>query len=93
MGDVLASPPTVLLLFFGSGWETLITAIRIPALIAVACGLGSLLVLERRDRRGDIAATVLLGAAVASHPLGLSFLAAAAVLVIARPSSERGKSL
>ena len=93
VGDVLAIPPTVLLLFFGSGWETLITAIRIPALIAVACGLGSLLVLERRDRRGDIAATVLLGAAVASHPLGLSFLAAAAVLVIARPSSERWKSL
>lgn len=93
VGDLMAIPPTVLLLFFGSGWETTITAIRIPSLIAVACGLGSLLALERRDRRGDLTATALLSAAVASHPLGLSFLAAAAVLVIARPSAQRWRSV
>jgi hypothetical protein len=89
VGYLMAVPPTILLLFFGCGWETVITPIRIPSLIAVGCGLGSLLVLERHDRRGDIVAAVLLSAAVASHPIGLSFLAAAGVLVVARPQRER----
>jgi hypothetical protein len=92
VGDLLALPPTVLLLLFGSGWETLITPLRIPALIALASGLGSLIVLERRDRRGDVAAMALLSAAVASHPIGLSFLVAAGVLVIARPPPARWRS-
>jgi hypothetical protein len=92
VGDLMALPPTLLLLFFGSGWETTITAIRIPSLIAVAAGLGTLLTLERRDVRGDIAAAVLLTVAVASHPIGLSFLAAAGVLILARPSAERWRT-
>jgi hypothetical protein len=93
VGAALALPATVLLLFFGSGWETLITAIRIPSLIALASGLGSLIALERRDRRGDVAASALLTVSVASHPIGVSFLAAGGVLVIARPSPERYRSL
>jgi hypothetical protein len=93
LGALLALPPTILLLFFGSGWETLITAIRIPSLIALAAGLGSVIVLERRDRRGDIAAAVLLSVSVASHPIGLSFLAAAGVLVITRPTPDRWTGL
>jgi hypothetical protein len=92
VGDLMALPPTFLLLFFGSGWETTITAIRIPSLIAVAAGLGTLLVLERRDRRGDIAAAVLLSVSIASHPIGLCFLAAAGVLIVARPSPERWRT-
>jgi hypothetical protein len=92
VGDLMALPPTLLLLFFGSGWETTITAIRIPSLIAVAAGLGTLLVLERRDLRGDVAAAVLLTVAIASHPIGLSFLAAAGVLVVVRPSPERWRT-
>jgi hypothetical protein len=91
VGDLLAVPPTLVLLFFGSGWETVLTAIRIPSLIAVASGLGSLLMLERRDRHGNIAAAALLTAAVASHPVGLSFLAAAAVIVLGRPTPQRWK--
>ncbi len=93
VGALLALPPTVLLLFFGSGWETLITAIRIPSLIALSCGLGALIALERRDRGGDVGAAALLTASVASHPIGLSFLAAGGVLVIARPSPQRWSSL
>jgi hypothetical protein len=93
LGDLLAVPPTALLLLFGSGWETVMTPIRIPSLIAVAAGLGALIVLERRDRAGDLAAAVLLTIGVASHPVGLSFLAAAGVFVIARPSPRRWTSL
>ncbi len=85
VGDLLAVPPTVLLLFFGAGWDTVITPGRMPSLIAVAAGLGALIALEKRDRRGDIVAALLLTASVASHPVGLSFLAAAGVLVVLRP--------
>ncbi len=51
----------------------------------VAAGLGALIALEKRNRRGDIVAATLLTASVASHPVGLSFLAAAGVLVAFRP--------
>ncbi len=85
VGDLLAVPPTVLLLFFGSGWDTVITPGRMPSLIAVAAGLGALIALEKRNSRGDIVAAILLTASVASHPVGLAFLAAAGVLVVFRP--------
>jgi hypothetical protein len=93
VGDLLALPPTVLLLFFGAGWETVLTAIRIPSLIAVAAGLATLIALERRDRLGDIGAVVTLAISVSSHPVGLSFLAASVVLIAARPSPRRWLSL
>ena len=89
IGDLLALPPTLLLLFFGSGFEEVMTAIRLPSLIAIACGLGSLLLLERRDLVADILAAALLCVAVASHPTGVAFTAAAAVLILLRPSPER----
>jgi hypothetical protein len=82
VGDLMALAPTGLLLFFGSGWETLITVQRIPSLLAVATGLGALIALERRDRPAEISAAVLLSASVASHPVGLAFLTAAGVIVL-----------
>ena len=93
VGDLLALAPTVLLLFFGAGWETVITPLRIPSLIAVASGLGTLVALERPSRRGNVAAAGLLTVSVASHPVGLAFLAAAAVRVVLRPSPERWRGI
>jgi hypothetical protein len=89
VGDLLALPPTFLLLFFGGGWEPVLTDIRIPSLVAVASGLGTLIALERRDRLGDIGATIMLTISVSSHPTGLAFLAASVILVAARPSPQR----
>jgi len=82
--DRFAVPPAILMLFFGAGAEVVVTPIRIPSEIALAAGLGMLLALERRDRRGDIAAMILLGISLASHPLGISFAAAAAVIIVLR---------
>jgi hypothetical protein len=92
IGSLLALAPALLLLFFGSGWEVLITGIRIPSLIAIASGLGAVLALEREDRRGDAVAALLLCVSVTSHPSGLGFLAAAAVMIAFRPSARRWKS-
>jgi hypothetical protein len=99
VGDLLALPPAILLLFFGSAPKALpygleqagivVSPLRIPSQIAIATGLGMLLALERRTLRGDVLACVLLAASLLSHPESLAFAAAAAVLILFRPSPER----
>ena len=89
IGGLFALFPTVLLLFYGSGGEELLTGTRIPSLFAIASGLGAILALEREDRRGDAIATVLLCVSATSHPTGLGFLAASAILIAFRPSPRR----
>ena len=89
IGSLLALAPTILLLFFGSGGEELLSGMRIPSLFAIASGLAAILALERRDACGDVLAAVLLCVSVTSHPTGLGFLAAGAVMVAFRPSPRR----
>jgi hypothetical protein len=89
VGYVVALPGAVLILFLGSSGEVTATALRIPAQIAVVAGLGMLLLLERRDLRGDVGACTLLLISITSHPLGVAFAAAGAVLVLFRPAPER----
>ena len=82
--DRFAIPPMLLMLFFGAGAGVVLTPTRIPSQIALATGLGMLLALERRDRTGDLVGMMLLGIALASHPLGISFAGAAAVMIVLR---------
>jgi hypothetical protein len=89
VGYVVALPAAVLIMFLGSASEVTATALRMPEQVALAAGLGMLLAFERRDLRGDVVACVLLLVSITSHPLGTAFLAAAAVLVLARPSPKR----
>ena len=89
VGYVLALLATVMLLFFGSGWEEVLTAMRLPSLIAVASGLGALLALTKRELLWDVIATGLLCVAVASHPTGVALTAAAAVMVLLSPAPRR----
>jgi hypothetical protein len=80
--DRFAVPPTLLMLFFGAGSEVLINPVRLPSQIALAAGLGMILALERRDRRGDLAAIALVAVSLASHPIGISFAAVGAVMIV-----------
>ena len=80
--DRFAIPPMLLMLFFGAGWEVAATPIRIPSQIALAAGLGMMLLLTRGSRRSDLVAMVLLAISLASHPIGISFVAVAAVLIV-----------
>ncbi|HEY1237575.1 MAG TPA: hypothetical protein VGE91_04510 [Solirubrobacterales bacterium] len=80
--DRFAIPPTLLMLFFGAGSEVVATPIRIPSQIALAAGLGMMLLLTRGSRRSDLVAMVLLAVSLASHPIGISFAAVAAVLIV-----------
>jgi hypothetical protein len=84
VGDLFSVPPVLLMLFFGAGWAVVLTPVRIPSQVALAAGLGMMLALERRDRRGDLTAMVLLGVSLASHPVGISFAATGAVMIVLR---------
>lgn len=89
IGGAAALAPALVLLFFGTSWEITLSPLGIPNVYAVAAGLGTLLALERGDRRGDLAACVLLLVAVATYSVGLAFVAAAAVSVLLRPDRWR----
>ena len=90
----LALAPTAIVLFFGGASEvTASGALRLPELMAVTAGLGMILALERRTLAGDLLGALLLAASLFSHPAGLAFGAAGAVLVLSRPSPQRWRRL
>ena len=89
VGYLIALPGAVLMMFLGSSGEVTATALRIPAEIALVAGLAMLLVLERQSLRRDIAACLLFTVSITSHPIGLAFAAAAVVLTLSRPATER----
>jgi len=80
VGYWLALAPAALIPLFGTAGEVVVNSFRMPGVISLAAALGALLALERRSRARDVAAGVLLLVAVASHPLGLAFVAAVAIL-------------
>jgi hypothetical protein len=69
--ELIALGASVLLLFFGFGWEILMTSFATNALMCLAVGLAALLCVERDSLRGDVGACALLIAAVASFSLGV----------------------
>jgi hypothetical protein len=93
VGDLLAVPPAVLMLFFGPGSSVVLTPDRLPSQIALAAGLAMILALEREERRGDVAAAILLLISLASHPVGVAFAAAATVMILLRLPPDRFRSL
>ena len=64
-----------ILLFLGPAWQNVIWPFQVAWLISLAAGIGALLALDMGDRRGEIAASVLLGMALASSGLGIAILA------------------
>jgi hypothetical protein len=89
IGALPALAPAVVLLFCGSAWGHVVIPIGFPIIFSVAAGLGALLAMERDDRRGDIAACVLLVLAVATYTSGLAFVAGAGVWVLMRQDRWR----
>lgn len=73
---------TLLLVFFGAGWDTLMGAYEIPNLSGMAAGLGMLLALQRRTRGGDVAACVLLALCLGSFSVGIAFALGALISLL-----------
>lgn len=86
VGDWLALSGALLLLFMGAAHEDLLWEFQMCFFGSIAGGLGSLLALDREDRRGDWLATILLVVATAFSTLGIPFIVAAAVKVALGPS-------
>ena len=71
--------PAALLLLLGSAWEVMLSSLFMPHQMALAAGLGALLALDARSRRGDVLTCALLLLAVGSLELGLAFAAGVAL--------------
>jgi hypothetical protein len=89
VGAALALAGACVLLFLGPAWMDLLWAFQIGYLGSLAAGVGALLALDRRSRRGDLAAGALLVVSLASSSLGLPIWAMAAVIVLADPARRR----
>ena len=79
VGEWLALAAILPILFLGPSWDDLLFPFQMALFGSVACGIGALLVLERHDRPGDLAAMVLLTAALFFFDLGIPFVAAATI--------------
>lgn len=90
VGPVLALVPGVIVLFLGSSFGPLLQPVfGLQYVLPLAAGIGALLMLERGDRRGDVAASVLLCVALASFSYGIAFLVGAAIAVVLSPNRSR----
>ena len=89
VGPLVALVPCLSLLFLGYAWESFLWAFDLHTIYALAFGLGAVLALQRDDRKGDIAACVLLTLSVAMIELGLAFAAGIAISVLIRPDRLR----
>ena len=71
------------ILFLGPSWDDLLFPFQMALFGSMACGIGALLLLERRDRAGDLMAMGLLVLGLLFSDLGIPFVAAATILVAA----------
>jgi hypothetical protein len=73
---------TVLVAFFGAGWDTVMGAYEVPNLLGMATGLGMLLALEKRTRGGDLLACALLVVCLGSFSVGIAFALGALLAIL-----------
>src|SRR5262245_55541518 len=73
VGDWLALFGTTVILFFGASALDLLPSFQIFFSGSMAAGLGALLMLDRGDRRGDVAACLLLLISISFSELGIAF--------------------
>jgi hypothetical protein len=70
------------ILVLGPGWQNIIWSLQIGWPTSIACCLGALLALDRRDRAGDVAACVLLMICMAASGPGVAIAAGLLVEVL-----------
>jgi hypothetical protein len=85
-GAGLALVAAALILFLGPGWQNIIWPLQIGWLVSIAAGLGALLMLDRRDRAGDVAASGLVLLSIAASGPGIAIAIGLAV----EPLRSRG---
>ena len=82
VGDWIAIAAVLPILVMGTAYEDLLSAFQMNYFGSVAFGIGALLAIERRDRRGDVIACVLLVASLAFAEIALAFAAGVLVAIV-----------
>ena len=82
LGATLALAPLALILFMGTAWQVLLWPFQIGYVASVTGGLGALILLEG-ERRHDAGVAALLTWAVVSSGVGLAFVVACAIWLLA----------
>jgi hypothetical protein len=80
---------TVVILFLGYAFQDLIWPFQIQFTGAMAAGIAALLLLDRRDRAGDVGASIALVVSVACSGVGLPFVGAVTLELLLRRSTWR----
>ncbi len=80
---------TMLILFLGAAFEDLLFAFQIGYFGSLAAGLAALIALDRDDRNGDIAASILLVVSLLFSSIGIAFVAAGAAEWALNPRDRR----
>ncbi len=84
VGGPLAVGPAIVLLFFGSAQEVVVSPLGIPFTLSIAFGLGAFLAVERADLPGDLTAMAMLLLAGLSHTFGTIVAIGVAVYYLLR---------
>lgn len=91
IGAVAALGPVTVLLFLGTGAENLLWAFQLGTIGSIAAGLAALMLVERRTLAARACCAGLLTLSLGTSEIGLSFLVALSILLVAR--SDRRKDL
>ena len=78
----IALVPSAIMLFFGSDPLHVIRGNGFTIVFSVACGVAALLMLDRRDLKGDVSACALLVAGAATYTVALPFVVGAGLLLL-----------
>ncbi len=89
IGTWAALAPSLVLLVFGSDILHVLVGNGITVLLALCCGLGAFMAIQRGDRSGDIGACLLLCLGVFTYTVALAFVVGVAVAILARPAEWR----
>jgi hypothetical protein len=79
VGEWLALAALLPILFLGPSWDDLLFPFQISLVIALGCGVGALLALDRPSRAGDVAAAVLLTIGLFCQHVAIPFALAATI--------------
>jgi hypothetical protein len=82
VGAVAALAPTLVLLFYGSDANHMITGNGFTVLLPLALGIAALMALEREDLGGDLGACLFLSFALATYSVAVGFVVGAGVLIL-----------